>query len=152
LKFITEPQNLALMAIATAAGILLMMTSLKRGGGGSAAVSAAEATQLMNHKNAVVVDVRSAEEFAAGSVIGARHVPLEALAARMGELARFKGRPLIVVCQSGTRSAKAVPQLSKEGFTEVYNLAGGIGAWKTAGLPLAKAREGTSNSNRKDKA
>ena len=151
MKFITETQNLALMAVATASAVLLMMSGLKRGGG-AASLNAAEVTQMVNHKNAVVIDVRSAEEFATGSVTGARHVPLEALAERMGELARFKGRPLIVICQSGSRSARAVTQLGKEGFAEVYNLAGGIAAWKTAGLPVARAKEGAANSNRKEKA
>lgn len=151
MKFLTEPQNLALLAIATASGILLMLNSLKGNRGGAAALSSAEATQLMNHKGAIVVDVRTAEEFAGGALTGARNVPLDDLANRVGDLARFKNRPVIVVCQSGSRSARAVGQLKKEGFGEVYNLAGGVAAWKNAGLPLAKGKDATT-SNRKEKA
>lgn len=137
---------------------MLFAMSLK-GRGGAAGVSTLEATQLMNHKNAVVVDVRSDDEYARGSITGARHIPVDALAARVGELARFKGRPVIVVCQSGGRSARAVAQLGKEGFAEVYNLTGGLAAWQAAGLPVTRAAKdaagaaaGSNPVNRKEKS
>ncbi len=137
MKFLSQPINLAFIATALASGsILLYGTLAKRGGARS--VSTLEATQMINRNNAMVLDVRSAEEFTSGSIINARNVPLEAIKERIAELARFKNRPLIVVCASGQRGARAVTQLIAEGFAEVFNLAGGLGAWKEAGLPLAK--------------
>jgi rhodanese-related sulfurtransferase len=138
LKFFSDPQNLALIGLAVAAGGMLFVTTLK-GRGGAASLTSLQATQMMNHKNAVVIDVRTPEEFAGGSLVGARNIPVEALATRLAELSRFKGRPVIVVCQSGARSGRAIGQFTKEGFTEVYNLAGGIGSWQSGGLPLAKS-------------
>ena len=77
-------------------------------------------------------------EFAAGSVTSARNIPAAELAARSADLARFKNRPVILVCNSGAVSAKAVAPLTAAGFAEVYNLSGGISAWREAGMPLVK--------------
>lgn len=137
LNFLLDPQNLALIGVAAASGAILFTSSL-RSSAGKASCSTLEATQMINQKNALVLDVRSAEEFARSSLIGARNIPADELAKRIGELARFKNRPVIVVCKSGSRSAGAVSTLSKDGFAEVYNLAGGITAWEIASLPLAK--------------
>jgi len=108
----------------------------------------------MNSRNAVVVDVREPGEFALGSVTGARNLPLAAIKARSTELARFKTRPIIVVCGSGQRSAKAVTILGHEGFAEVYNLAGGINAWRSAGMPLVRVgqKESAAGAAKKERA
>jgi rhodanese-related sulfurtransferase len=97
-----------------------------------------EATQLINRGKTTVLDVRSTEEFAAGHLRDAKHIPLSDLASRIGELEKSKSRSVIVVCQSGARSDKAVRQLAAAGFTDVQRLDGGIAAWQAAGLPLAK--------------
>ena len=152
MNFLSQPQNLGLIGIAAGAGAMLLALNLKNRGG-SDAVSAQQATQLINHKNAVVVDVRTPDEFAGGSILGARNLPLDGLAGRLAELARYKSRPVIVVCQSGARSGRALTLLRKDGYAEVYNLAGGLKGWQEGGLPLVKAaKDNAAASNRKEKA
>jgi rhodanese-related sulfurtransferase len=57
---------------------------------------------------------------------------------RIGELDKSKNRTVVVVCQSGARSGKAVRQLAAAGFGDVWSLDGGVAAWQAAGLPLTK--------------
>lgn len=70
---------------------------------------------------ALLVDVRSPAEFAAGHIDGARNVPVSELGQRAGELGATD-RPVIVYCASGTRSAMAKRALRKAGYAQVYNL------------------------------
>lgn len=97
-----------------------------------------EVTQMINRGKTTVVDVRSAEEFAAGHLRDAKHIPLADLGTRIGELEKSKSRAVIIVCQSGARADKAVRQLAAAGFNDVVRLDGGIAAWQAAGLPIAK--------------
>nr|WP_250207806.1 rhodanese-like domain-containing protein [Curvibacter sp. CHRR-16] len=107
---------------------------------GSAAggIPAHEAVQLINREKAVVVDVCSAQEFATGHIVGARNIPLTSLEAELPGAVKNKQQPLILVCQSGARSSRAVSQARKLGFEKVYSLAGGLKAWGAANLPLEK--------------
>lgn len=83
-----------------------------------------------------LVDVRNADEVARGVIAGARHIPLGVLTQRFQELER--DRPVIFYCQSGMRSMQASVFLSARGWSEVFNLAGGVMAWARCGLPLTK--------------
>lgn len=80
-----------------------------------------------------LVDVREPWEWDAGRIEGALHVPLEQLPFRVSELPR--GRPLLVICRSGQRSALAAEFLGAQGF-EAHNLDGGLKAWTGVGLPF----------------
>lgn len=135
LEFVKD--NLLLFAVAVTSGAMLIWPMLRRTGGGSAA-STLQATQMINRQDAVVVDVREDAEYAKGHVMGARHIPLSQLGTRAGELQKFKSKPLIAYCESGTRSAQAVSVLRKQGFEQVFNLTGGFAAWQQAGLPVEK--------------
>lgn len=115
-------------------GFLLFPALVPRG----KRASALQVTQLINRGKSTVVDVRSAEEFAAGHMRDAKNIPLADLAARIGELEKSKARSVVVVCQSGARSDKAVRQLAAAGFDDVVSLDGGLAAWQAAGLPVAK--------------
>ena len=86
--------------------------------------------------SAQVVDVREASEYvdALGHIGGARLMPLAELAARSAELDR--GRPVVTVCRSGTRSAQACVLLARGGFPQVANLAGGMLRWRAQGLAV----------------
>lgn len=130
--------NLALVALFLASGAMLVWPDLGRFGGGAQSVGTLEATRLMNQPGALVLDVRDGAEFAAGHLPRARHVPLAELAARMGELAKFKDKPVVVTCRSGARSGAACRALRKAGFTNVHNLKGGVGAWQQASLPVER--------------
>ncbi|MDQ4133168.1 MAG: rhodanese-like domain-containing protein [Actinomycetota bacterium] len=80
-----------------------------------------------------VVDVRFPNEWEAGRIHGARHVPLDQLEDRQDEI--DPSRPVVTVCRSGTRSAQAADRLRDEGF-DAENLDGGMLAWADAGLPV----------------
>ena len=101
-------------------------------------VGTIEALQLINHKEAVIVDVREAKEFAGGHLINAKLIPLGSLNSRIGELEKYRDRPILLVCRSGQRSKVATSQLNKQGFTQTYNLIGGVVAWQKSDLPLEK--------------
>lgn len=118
---------------------MLIYTSFGASLRGYQEVPPLEAVQLINHEDAVMVDVREDSEFSAGHVQDAIHIPLGKLRERMGELEAYKGRTVVVGCRSGHRSASACAMLRKQGFEKVYNLRGGILAWESANLPVSKA-------------
>lgn len=131
--------NLALVALFVASGAMLLWPELsKLAGAGGAEVGTLEATRLMNQGPALVLDVRDEKEFAAGHLPKARHIPVRDLSGRLGEISKFKDKPVIVTCKSGTRSAAACRLLRKSGFTKVFQLKGGIAAWQQAHLPVEK--------------
>jgi rhodanese-related sulfurtransferase len=135
-KFVEN--NLLLFAVAVISGAMLLWPLVRRGTGGPW-VSVAQATQLINREDAVMVDVRDQGEYEAGHILGARNLPLARLGGELpGELAKRKDKPLIVYDDGGERSAKAAAALRKQGFERVVNLTGGLGAWKQAGLPVEK--------------
>lgn len=136
MTFFTNYINLVLIAIVLISGGLLLWPSLKRGGRGG--VSAAEATQMINRRNAVVVDLRSAEEFAKGHLPSARHVAFGELEAKVGQLAKNKSNPVVLVCQTGQHSHKAQRIVKDAGYAEVHVLDGGVDAWQKAGMPVVK--------------
>lgn len=130
-------QNLLLVLLAVGSGAALLFTSLRRPGGRNG-VTSTQATLLINRENALVIDVRASDEYVAGHLPDSRNIPLDQLEARAVELDSKKDAPLILVCQTGARSAGACKQLEKLGFTRVNNLEGGIAGWRSAGLPLKK--------------
>ncbi|HSJ98121.1 MAG TPA: rhodanese-like domain-containing protein [Myxococcota bacterium] len=132
--------NLALVALFVVSGVMLFWPELSRlaGGGAARQVGTLEATRLMNQGPALVLDVREPKEFAAGHLPRARHIPVRELGGRVGEIAKFKDKPVIVTCQSGTRAAAACRLLRKSGFTNVVQLKGGLAAWQQASLPVEK--------------
>lgn len=88
-----------------------------------------EAVALLG-EGAVLLDVREAAEWAAGHAPQARHIPLDRLSARLHELPH--GRPVVTVCRSGSRSARAAALLAQSGH-DVADVAGGMLAWVRAG-------------------
>ena len=81
-----------------------------------------------------IIDVRNPDEVIRGVIEGARHIPLALLPQRFQELER--DRPIVFYCQSGLRSMQAGAFLTARGWTEVFNLSGGVMAWVRSGLPL----------------
>src|SRR6478672_2114241 len=132
-KFLID--NIWLIALALVSGGALLLPTLQRGG---ARVSLLQATQMLNQGKSVVLDIRDQADFAAGHIRDARHIPLKELKSRISELDKFKSKSVIVVCSSGSRSARAASVLKSAGFGEVYSLDGGLAAWQAQGLPTAK--------------
>ncbi|WP_167757937.1 rhodanese-like domain-containing protein [Deinococcus fonticola] len=96
-------------------------------------VSPAEGQALVQG-GAVLVDVREPNEYSEIHAEGAQLLPLSELEARYAELP--KDRPLVMICRSGARSARAGEFLLQNGYADVTNLAGGTLAWNEAGLPV----------------
>lgn len=131
--------NLALVGLFLASGVMLLWPEIsKLSGGGGGEIGTLEATRLMNQGPALILDVRDAKEFATGHLPRARHIPLKELAGRLGEIGKFKDKPVIVTCRGGTRSGAACRFLRKSGFSNVFQLKGGVVAWQQASLPVEK--------------
>lgn len=137
MEFLTQNNNYlwAISALISGVALLVMTVRTKTSG---PRLTPAQATQLINREDAQVIDVRDQPEWAKGRIAGSRHIPVGQIDQRIGDLEKFKERPLIVVCASGMRSASACSTLRKAGFEKVFALDGGIGAWEQAGLPLTK--------------
>ena len=135
MKFLID--NWMLISIAVASGGLLVWP-LVASGMNVGALTATGAVTLINREKAVVIDVCEPAEFAAGHVAGARNIPLAALEGHKS-LPSNKALPLVVVCQSGARAARASAQLRKLGYEKAQPLAGGLSAWREANLPVEKA-------------
>jgi rhodanese-related sulfurtransferase len=101
-----------------------------------------QAVRLIND-GARVVDVREADEFAAGHLPGATHIPLAEIR-RLGPAALQRHgldpqrQPLLLVCRSGARSRTAMTLLATGPEAQVFNLRGGVLAWTAHGLPLQR--------------
>ena len=133
MKFILD--NIFLLGIALISGGALLFPLLQRRG---AKLSQLQATQYINQGKTLVLDVRNAEEFAAGHLPNAKNIPLAELNKRLKEIEKSKNTVVITVCASGVRSASAVAVLSKAGFAQAFSLEGGNDAWKTQGMPIVK--------------
>ena len=135
-KFVQD--NLLLILVACVSGAMLLWPYVRRAGGGPS-VSAAQATQLINREEALVLDVRDPGEYGTGHILGAKNVPMSRIGAAGSEIAaKRKDKPVIVYCDNGNRASKAAAALRSQGFARVVSLSGGLGAWQQAGLPLEK--------------
>lgn len=126
-----------LVAAAAILFILTLVMELRQRGRGSSAVGTNDAIRLAN-SGAGILDVRSAEDYQAGHIIDARHVPAAELASRAESLKKYKDKPLIVYCENGFASAAAARALKEQGFTKVATLRGGLQGWRQENLPLVK--------------
>ena len=105
--------------------------------GGARSVSTAEMTAMVNEKDAVIVDIRPANEFRGGHITDAKNFPSAKIKDEMGQLEKFKTKPIILVCKTGMTAGSVAGDLKKAGF-DVYKLQGGITEWQNASLPLVK--------------
>lgn len=109
-----------LIAAALAVAAFVVIPRLNTTGG-------SEARKLVAD-GALLVDVRTPEEYAAGHLDGAINIPVQVLEERVGELGDNKERPIVLYCRSGARSSSALDQLKAKGFTSLHNL-GPMSAW-----------------------
>lgn len=117
-------------------GTVLVAPRFLRGGAPSwPRLGVEELAARLQQKGAVVVDVRTPQEFAQGRVPGAKNVPLDRVLGDPKALDAWRDRDVILVCRSGNRSATAATHLLKHGF-RVSDLAGGTTAWAAAGRKL----------------
>ncbi|MEN9372463.1 MAG: hypothetical protein RIR79_15 [Pseudomonadota bacterium] len=135
MKFILD--NWMLIAIAVTSGALLLLPIIQ--GAVAAGLDPSSAVQLINREKAVVVDVCEPSEYAAGHISGAKNIPLADLEKKLPTSVKNKKLPLILVCQSGMRSNRAVAIAKKLGYEQAQSLGGGLASWRSANLPVEKA-------------
>jgi len=103
----------------------------------ASAISAQDLIRLMN-QGALVLDIRKPELFAAGHVNGAKQLDSDKILTASDTFKRFKEKPVVVYCDSGSLASAAVRQLNQQGFTKAFTLRGGLAAWRAENLPVAK--------------
>lgn len=101
-------------------------------------ISPATAVDLINHEDAIIVDLRDANAFRRGHIINAIRASDDDVSQR--RLEKHKTKPMILVCAKGLESATLAATWRAKGFTQVMVLAGGMAAWQTAALPLIKEK------------
>jgi len=131
-------QNIMLVALFVISGTMVLWPTLAKMAGGSRDIGTLETTRLMNGGNALVLDIRDTAEFSGGRIPKSKNIPLSEIGKRIDEISKFKDKPVIITCRANNRAASAARLLKQQGFTDVYQLAGGIGAWQQASLPIEK--------------
>ena len=86
----------------------------------------------------MVLDVRSDGEFNQGHIVNALNIPQKSIQEQLSKLNKYRDRPIIMACRNGQIASGVGSTLRKNGFEQVYNLAGGLVAWEGANLPLVK--------------
>ena len=137
MNFLTQIDNLALIALLLVSGIALFLPTLSTLIGGKG-LSPTEATIWINRRKAYVLDLRSEEDYKAGHLPGAKFANSAALTAAIEKLKLDRKLPVILVCDTGVQSRKLLAEAQKLGFAEAGVLEGGVQAWKAAALPLVK--------------
>lgn len=131
LDFLTEQWMLA-AALFTCTILLVRHESAK----GGPSLTPQQLINQVNQQEAVVVDVRDANEFNKGHIVDAINIPHNKWTERKSEVEEFKGRPIILVCKMGQHSGGIGKQLAADGFEQVSRLSGGIMEWNSQQLPL----------------
>ncbi len=94
------------------------------------------AVTKMNSADTIIVDVRDPHEYIKGHIENSTNLPLGKFSETISTLEKNKSQPIIVVCQTGTRSVPACKTLSKAGFEQVFNITGGMQSWEDSKLPI----------------
>jgi rhodanese-related sulfurtransferase len=137
MNFLTQIDNLALIALLLVTGAALFLPTLSTLISGKG-LSPTEATIWINRRKAAVLDLRPASDFKIGHLPGSKHILAEQIPSGIDKLKLDRNNPIILVCQSGANARKLVPELNKLGFSEVAVLDGGVQSWQAAALPLVK--------------
>lgn len=95
--------------------------------------------RLKSDTSVIMLDVRTPQEYAASHVEGSLLIPVQELDARVGELAPYKGKTVLVFCRSGNRSGRGAALLRERGFNAL-NVRGGILDWSAKNLPLTEGK------------
>ena len=138
--------NLLLVLALLISFFVLVFSELRRKAGALVAIDPTEAVGLIN-KDAMVIDLRSADAYALGHIVKARNIPFDELATKQEALGNSKGKPIVAVCQTGVTSTKAVNLLRNSGFESVYEIKGGMTAWGSAGLPVVTGKKTKSKKS-----
>lgn len=140
IDFVTN--NMILAVVWVGIIVALIQNVVKQKTSGYQEVDPAQTTTLMNREDAIVVDVRSKDEFKSGHITDARHIlPSDIKAGNLASLENSKTTPIIVVCKTGQTAQAAANDLHKAGFEQVKLLKNGLISWNEANLPLVKGKK-----------
>jgi len=140
-RFLEFAGNNTLLVFALVTSFFLVVFSeLRRKAAGVSNIEPPDLVRLVN-SDAIVVDVRSADAYARGHIVGSKNIPMDELEARVDSLQSGTQKPVIAVCQAGVSSNKAIDALRKGGFESVYGLKGGMAAWEQAGMPVVTGKK-----------
>lgn len=139
MEFISNTNNLILLALMIVSGASLLAPYIPGIIQGKHGLSPALATALINRTKAVIFDIRSSEEFQKGHLARAKNVQPADVISTLASAKVDKTTPILLICDTGIKAGALVSKLKNEGFTEVVTLEGGIKAWNQAGLPLVQS-------------
>lgn len=97
-----------------------------------------ELTRLMNHEDALVIDVRSPDDYKEGHIINAINIPATEITVENKKLEKHRQKPIIFYCLHGSDSGKAIRIIAQSGFDKLYILKGGLTAWRNANMPVTR--------------
>jgi rhodanese-related sulfurtransferase len=137
IDFITEYWYLFAMLIVTV--FMLSMDPAQRGAGGSKTLTPSQLPKLQSRENAVIVDLNEKDKYKEGHISQAINVPFSGLADSLGKLRKHQKKPVVLTCENGSNSRKAVAILKKNDFSDIYTLNGGLVSWRKENLPLEKS-------------
>ncbi|MFM1886517.1 MAG: hypothetical protein RL026_1674 [Pseudomonadota bacterium] len=126
-----------LSGLAVLMAVAVAVYELRQRGEGSASVGTQQAVLLMN-RGGVVLDVRGKASFAEGHIRNAKVLEPSDLDGAGETLKKYKAKNVVVYCDSGVRSQRAARKLREQGFTQVFNLKGGLAAWRADGQPVER--------------
>jgi rhodanese-related sulfurtransferase len=119
---------------------LLIFSELRRKAGGLVNIEPSAAVSLIN-QDAMIIDLRNKEAYSRGHIVNAKNIPLDEFDGKRESIQKFKSKPVVAVCDSGTSSTKIVNTLRQAGFETVFGLKGGMNAWDQAGLPVVTGKK-----------
>ena len=126
-----------LVAAAVLAALLVLVFELRTRQDSFAAIPPQELIRMMN-QGALVLDLRSPEDFAAGHIGGARRMDSAEILKAAETQKKYKEKSVIVCCNSGSLGASAARTLVGQGFSKVFNLRGGLAGWRAENLPVSR--------------
>lgn len=103
---------------------------------GGKRLSALEAVRIINDREPLILDIRTAADFKRGHLLNAVSMPVARLESRITELGKDKARPILVYCAMGVSSSEAAAKIRKHGYSEVYPIRGGMNGWLQNSLPV----------------
>ena len=136
-EFVTN--NLILFAALLGVLVMLIKAELDHQGNKGLSVSASAAIRLINNNDdTLIIDIRTAAEYKAGHIKGAKNSPLKELSSDVEKFSEHKDKPVLIYCNSGSTAVQAIKILKNAGYEKINNLEGGVAAWKEANMPLSK--------------
>lgn len=131
--------NLFLVSLFVAIASLLFW-NIFAGTLGASQITSPEVTRLINHEDAVILDIRKSDAFKQGHIINAINIDVTTLASKEKQLEKYQDKTVVICCAQGSESIRIVRGLKTKGFEKLYSLKGGVSAWQNASLPLSKGK------------